>query len=188
MLMLSSIALLISFAYRLICTMLTVLVFFFFQAEDGIRDIGVTGVQTCALPICGSAFSMMRSMRASAKYIFYVLAVAFIVWLVVGQVTEILGGARDVVLKVDGQDVRLQQFQAVFQSALEEQRRQGAGRLSREEEQRIQNQVADQLIQAILLQREYRRLGIRVSDDELRQAARSSPPPQILRQVAEDAT
>src|ERR1035437_3609628 len=30
-------------------------VFFFFQAEDGIRDIGVTGVQTCALPICGEA-------------------------------------------------------------------------------------------------------------------------------------
>src|SRR3712207_1689732 len=27
------------------------LTFFFFQAEDGIRDIGVTGVQTCALPI-----------------------------------------------------------------------------------------------------------------------------------------
>src|SRR3712207_8629043 len=26
---------------------------FFFQAEDGIRDIGVTGVQTCALPIFG---------------------------------------------------------------------------------------------------------------------------------------
>src|SRR5690606_40540640 len=28
------------------------LVFFFFQAEDGIRDFHVTGVQTCALPIC----------------------------------------------------------------------------------------------------------------------------------------
>src|SRR5205809_7162925 len=26
--------------------------FFFFQAEDGIRDVAVTGVQTCALPIC----------------------------------------------------------------------------------------------------------------------------------------
>src|SRR5215213_2952969 len=26
--------------------------FFFFQAEDGIRDWSVTGVQTCALPIC----------------------------------------------------------------------------------------------------------------------------------------
>src|SRR3712207_7084146 len=28
-----------------------IFLFFFFQAEDGIRDIGVTGVQTCALPI-----------------------------------------------------------------------------------------------------------------------------------------
>src|SRR2546429_8360016 len=27
------------------------LIFFFFQAEDGIRDVAVTGVQTCALPI-----------------------------------------------------------------------------------------------------------------------------------------
>src|SRR5262249_58451236 len=34
-------------------------VFFFFQAEDGIRDWSVTGVQTCALPIsptCGPSF------------------------------------------------------------------------------------------------------------------------------------
>src|SRR5256885_4980566 len=29
----------------------TAVVFFFFQAEDGIRDYKVTGVQTCALPI-----------------------------------------------------------------------------------------------------------------------------------------
>src|SRR5687768_17684798 len=37
-------------------TMLQVRVFllvFFFQAEDGIRDVAVTGVQTCALPISG---------------------------------------------------------------------------------------------------------------------------------------
>src|SRR5206468_7342484 len=30
------------------------LFFFFFQAEDGIRDLIVTGVQTCALPISGA--------------------------------------------------------------------------------------------------------------------------------------
>src|SRR5256885_4067698 len=29
-------------------------IFFFFQAEDGIRDYKVTGVQTCALPIYGN--------------------------------------------------------------------------------------------------------------------------------------
>src|SRR5205823_6688571 len=34
--------------------------FFFFQAEDGIRDKLVTGVQTCALPICASDFRDKR--------------------------------------------------------------------------------------------------------------------------------
>src|SRR2546422_6175743 len=34
------------------CVQFVVVLFFFFQAEDGIRDVAVTGVQTCALPIC----------------------------------------------------------------------------------------------------------------------------------------
>src|SRR6266853_2398614 len=34
--------------------------FFFFQAEDGIRDLTVTGVQTCALPICGPPPGRLR--------------------------------------------------------------------------------------------------------------------------------
>src|SRR2546430_16996734 len=33
--------------------------FFFFQAEDGIRDLTVTGVQTCALPTCTPFFLSM---------------------------------------------------------------------------------------------------------------------------------
>src|SRR3712207_6980031 len=33
----------------------------FFQAEDGIRDIGVTGVQTCALPILREALKVLES-------------------------------------------------------------------------------------------------------------------------------
>src|SRR3712207_7065084 len=37
--------------------------FFFFQAEDGIRDIGVTGVQTCALPIYAEVW--VKSERAN---------------------------------------------------------------------------------------------------------------------------
>src|SRR5256885_17228756 len=35
-------------------------IFFFFQAEDGIRDYKVTGVQTCALPISGAAARAAR--------------------------------------------------------------------------------------------------------------------------------
>src|SRR5256885_5254002 len=36
--------------------------FFFFQAEDGIRDYKVTGVQTCALPISGPDHPRHRSL------------------------------------------------------------------------------------------------------------------------------
>src|SRR2546426_457146 len=39
-------------------------VFFFFQAEDGIRDYKVTGVQTCALPICGERGVESRALNA----------------------------------------------------------------------------------------------------------------------------
>src|SRR2546430_3949401 len=46
------------FAARLVRPVL----FFFFQAEDGIRDLTVTGVQTCALPIC-------RPRNAQAEYL-----------------------------------------------------------------------------------------------------------------------
>src|SRR5438046_4709146 len=39
---------------RVYIVVICVLFFFFFQAEDGIRDWSVTGVQTCALPISTS--------------------------------------------------------------------------------------------------------------------------------------
>src|SRR5207253_308971 len=131
---------------------------------------------------------MMRAMRVIYKPVFVVVAVTFIGWLAYGQVTDILGGGRDVVLKVNGEIVRATQFQAALQNAIDESRRRGGGRLSREDEQQLQDQVTDQFIQRILLEREYRRLGIQVSDDEIRQMARSTPPPQILRQIMEDPT
>src|SRR2546427_9247356 len=37
--------------------------FFFFQAEDGIRDLTVTGVQTCALPICAVTGALQFAAR-----------------------------------------------------------------------------------------------------------------------------
>src|SRR5256886_11081219 len=40
--------------------------FFFFQAEDGIRDLTVTGVQTCALPISGRPRGDPPDRRAAA--------------------------------------------------------------------------------------------------------------------------
>src|SRR5688572_5417010 len=41
--------------------------FFFFQAEDGIRDLTVTGVQTCALPIFGSPGNAAYTFRRNSS-------------------------------------------------------------------------------------------------------------------------
>src|SRR3712207_7952103 len=62
---------------------------FFFQAEDGIRDIGVTGVQTCALPI----FSAYWPASTAAMHVNADIARAF--WLyqnVTGRDLDSLGG------------------------------------------------------------------------------------------------
>src|SRR3712207_8138372 len=45
------------------------LFFFFFQAEDGIRDIGVTGVQTCALPILFYQLVKLHFGRPTAVFV-----------------------------------------------------------------------------------------------------------------------
>src|SRR2546430_17116457 len=51
--------------------------FFFFQAEDGIRDLTVTGVQTCALPICGVAAALsVRGLRRRSNFYVPVLIIA----------------------------------------------------------------------------------------------------------------
>src|SRR3712207_6860837 len=45
-----------------VCLTYSIILFFFFQAEDGIRDIGVTGVQTCALPISDAFLRTMAEL------------------------------------------------------------------------------------------------------------------------------
>src|SRR5256885_5585958 len=54
----------------------TLFIFFFFQAEDGIRDYKVTGVQTCALPISGAA---IISAALTAQYVILAISILFFV-------------------------------------------------------------------------------------------------------------
>ena len=49
------------FLFSLFLSFFCLFFFFFFQAEDGIRDTSVTGVQTCALPICVRFNSIAQS-------------------------------------------------------------------------------------------------------------------------------
>ena len=123
---------------------------------------------------------MLRAMRSNAKYVFFILAGSFVMWLAIGQVMQILQPSGNVVLKVNGREVAVTLYQQRLQSAQELYRQQtGTTSLTREDEQQIQDQVVNQLIQEILLQQEYGRLGIRVSDEEIIDAARTSPPPEV---------
>ena len=125
---------------------------------------------------------MLRTMRANAKWVFYILAGSFILWLGIGQVMEILGPSGNVVLRVNGREFQIAEYQQRLQTAYEQYRQQyGTAPLTREEEQQIQQQVINQLVQEALLQEEYRRLDIRVSDQEIIEAARTSPPPEVMR-------
>src|SRR5882672_5594658 len=123
---------------------------------------------------------MMRTMRQIATPVFVVVAVTFVGWLAYGQVTEIFSGGKDIVLKVDGREVRLAAYNAALQSAYEELRHRSGGTLTREDEQQAQNHVVEELVQLLLLEQQYKKLGITVTDQELIQAAQSSPPPEIM--------
>ena len=123
----------------------------------------------------------MRTMRQIATPVFWVVAITFIGWLAYGQVSEILGGGRDVVLRVNGTDVRLQQYNAALQAEYEDMRRQQGSQLTREDEQQAQNQVVNELTQEILVEQQCRKLGITVTDQEIIQAAQSAPPPDVMR-------
>src|SRR2546430_1085417 len=59
------------------CTLRALCMFFFFQAEDGIRDLTVTGVQTCALPISAAeGYTIQASDLGKTKMFSQVVAIS----------------------------------------------------------------------------------------------------------------
>jgi peptidyl-prolyl cis-trans isomerase D len=124
---------------------------------------------------------MLRLMRAQSKWIFYILAISFVGWLAIGQVMEILRPSGTVVLRVNRKEYQVAEYQRRVQLANDQYREQnGNTPLTREDEQQIGDQVINQMVQEALLEQEYQRLGIRASDAEIIEAARSSPPPQVM--------
>src|SRR5690554_7685390 len=79
-------------------------IFFFFQAEDGIRDADVTGFQTCALPICIGAAITFIGAGAAAHYIFgldWRISFLFSALIIVTGPTVISPILRNIPLKKD---------------------------------------------------------------------------------------
>jgi len=127
---------------------------------------------------------MLQSMRSSAKYIWIFVTVAFIGGFLLYESSGLFGSApitsTTAVATVNGQDILVTTWQALS-SQLEQQRTASSGEsISLDERQAIQDQAFDQLVSDALLSQEMRRRGITVSVDELTNAAKYSPPPQLM--------
>jgi peptidyl-prolyl cis-trans isomerase D len=84
------------------------------------------------------------------------------------------------VATVNGEDILATQWYALTQQ-LETEETQSSGRtLTLEERERLADQAYEQLVGEVLLRQEYRRRGLKVTNEEIENAARYSPPPQLM--------
>ena len=121
---------------------------------------------------------MMQSFRNAAKPIMVVVAFAFFAWLVL-DLSGITGGTglltNTSVGKVNGQSIDARTYQNIVQQSIDARQQQSPGALGLEDYQQVRDQVWDQIVQSRVLDTEYRRRRISVSEDEIVQAIRNQP-------------
>ena len=127
---------------------------------------------------------MLQTMRSSAKFVFWILAIAFIGGFLLVETSGLLGRTAvtptTAVASVNGADILYSEWQRRAQQLVQQAQQGQSGRsLTQDEITRIDNQAFDDMVAEILLQQEYARRGITVSDDELRDYARFAPPPWV---------
>ena len=127
---------------------------------------------------------MLQSMRSAAKYIWIVLIVAFVGSFLLYETSGLAGRSpvttSTVIATVNGEDVLLTSWQNAVNS-LEQQQQQQLGRgLTLDERKTLEDRAYDELVTELLLQQEFKRRGITVTDDEILEAARLAPPPQAM--------
>lgn len=125
-------------------------------------------------------------MRGIAKYIWIFLFIAFVGGFLLADMSGLIGQApvttSTIVAKVNGDEIPYIAWENLSRS-LTQQREQQAGRsLNLDERLAIEDQAFEQLVSELLLQQEYEKRGIRVTDQEIVDAARYSPPPQFFQQ------
>lgn len=131
---------------------------------------------------------VMRSLRENTKWIMLILTVAFVGWLVFDWVQSGQRGggqgANPVVGTVNGREIRYSEWNRHLQEYLQQVRAQASGTPTDERMNEAREQAWTQLVTDILVQQELDRLGIEVTNAEIRQAFRSSPPPQLRQNPA----
>jgi peptidyl-prolyl cis-trans isomerase D len=127
---------------------------------------------------------VLQSMRSSAKYIWIFLVIFFVGGFLLAETSGLLGRApvtsTSAVAKVNGEEILATAWENATRQ-LEQQATQQSGRsVTLDDRRNLQDQAFEQLVTDALLRQEYKRRGITVSDDEIADAARTSPPPQLI--------
>lgn len=128
---------------------------------------------------------MMRSMRASAKWIMGFVAVFFVGWMIYGVGMGMTGRNQptttNAIAKVNGEKIDYQTYLQAIANQQQQDRAQGQApvtSLSAEQQQR--DQVFEQLVEQAVLTQEFQRRDIHVTDQEIVDAARTSPPQEVV--------
>lgn len=126
---------------------------------------------------------MLQTFRSYGKYIFWGLAVTFIGGFVFYESSGLFG--RDsgptlgtTVVKVDGQDVPYGSYQRAIEAAVQSEEQQRGHSLTLDERSQVEKKAYDDIITEILLEHEYKKRGIAVTQEEIVEYAKFSPPPQ----------
>ena len=131
---------------------------------------------------------MLQTMRSSAKYVFWILGIAFVGGFLLAETSGLLNRSAitptTAVASVNGTDILYTDWQRRAQQLAQQEQQQSGRSLTQDELQRADNQAFDEMVNEILLDQEYRRRGIVVSKDELADYARFAPP-QWLRNSPE---
>jgi len=124
----------------------------------------------------------MQAFRNAAKPLMVVVALTFFAWLVV-DLSGITGNTglltKTAVGKVNGRSIDARTYQSVVQQSIDARQRQAPGALGLEDYQQIRDEVWEQFVQNTVLDAEYKRRGITVTEDEVAEAMRTSPPPEF---------
>ncbi|MGE5099355.1 MAG: peptidyl-prolyl cis-trans isomerase [Deltaproteobacteria bacterium] len=126
---------------------------------------------------------MLQQMRSLAKYVWLLVALAFVGGFLLYETSGLMGRtpvtATTAVAVVNGQEIPYRDYIARVQNETQTEQQRSGRTLSQDDTRRIENSVFDQMVNDVLLQAEYQKRGISVSDDEVREFARYAPPPWI---------
>ncbi|MFH1766382.1 MAG: peptidylprolyl isomerase [Gemmatimonadota bacterium] len=126
---------------------------------------------------------MMRQMRENTKWIMLVTAIAFVALMVFEWGMDITGqsGAGFGELgQVNGTPVTYEQYQAAYRNLYDQVSRGQEEPITSAQNREIEEAAWTEIVNQILIQQELGRRGVRVTDQEVREAARFSPPQELI--------